>query len=202
VGDETVIESSWIDPDQFGKIFEAHFNALYLFCQRRVGRASAEDVAGEVFVRAFEQRRRYDLGRSSARPWLYGIALNIIRNEARRQDRQSRAVNRVASELYVSRCSLEENLIDQIGTRQELTDVIAALDGLKDAELEVLLLYVWERLSYEEIALVVDVPVGTVRSRIHHARRHLAALSQQRDDAELLTQRCKGSEHGPGSVHY
>lgn len=105
----------------------------------------------------------------------------------------------MANELQLYAFSVEDNILDTLGTRQELNETIAALDVLPDSDLEVLLLFVWERQSYEDIADIVGIPVGTVRSRIHHARRRLAAICNQRKHSQPpLSHSCEGSEYGPG----
>jgi len=76
--DARVIEQSWTQPERFAAIFERYFSHIHQYLAGRVGGKTADDLAAEVFVVAFAQRQRYDLARGCARPWLYGIATNLI----------------------------------------------------------------------------------------------------------------------------
>ena len=149
--DGAVIAGSLAMPGAFGVIFDRHGSTLLRFLGRRVDPAEAEDLLGEVFRIAFERRSAFERDRDSARPWLYGIAANVVTKHYRSEARRSRAM-------------------DAIGT-------------LPEAERQVLLLFAWEELSYDEIALALGVPVGTVRSRLSRGRARLAALTQSRDTA-------------------
>ena len=76
-------------------IFDRHLDAVYRFFERRLGRDEADAVAGEVFRIAFQQRGRYCPERSDCRPWLYGIATNLVRRHHRSHARFGRAVGRL-----------------------------------------------------------------------------------------------------------
>lgn len=96
VDDAAVIESSWRQPDRFAVLFDRHAPHIYRYLARRAGRQVADDLVAETFLAAFAKRHRYDLAHPDARPWLYGIATNLVgqhrRAEARRyQIRQAAA---------------------------------------------------------------------------------------------------------------
>jgi RNA polymerase sigma factor (sigma-70 family) len=167
--DADVIGGSLADPDSFVALFERHFDVIYGYLARRVGVDSGSELASEVFTAAFAQRTRYDLSRPDALPWLYGIAANLVRRRRRSETRRLRAYARAPVERAV------EFEFDQ-GSNPALASALAAL---KPADREVLLLFAWADLDYEQIAEALEVPTGTVRSRLHRARSQVrAALSE------------------------
>ena len=93
--DAEVIAESLDDPARFGEIFDRHAQPIFRFLGRRIGADNADDVLGDVFVTAFDHRRRYDVQRSSALPWLYGIATNLLEHHRRREARRMRATARL-----------------------------------------------------------------------------------------------------------
>lgn len=157
-------------------LVERHRRILFGYLARRVGRDHAEDVTSETFTRAFAQRARYDLDRADARPWLFGIATNLVRNQARSEYRQLRAYARHGADdtAHDDDAATHERL--DAGTQSPR--LAAALAELKQGDREALLLYAWQDMSYEDIAEALGIPVGTVRSRLNRARRivqqHLA----------------------------
>lgn len=152
------IRRSLADPDAFAPIFERHFDALYGYARRRVGRDLAEEIATETFVRAFDRRHTFDAEREDARPWLLGIAANLLRRHWRTERRRLEAYARMGVAAGSS---------SDAATRVE---VVSALDSLSRDESETLFLFAVADLSYEEIADALRIPVGTVRSRLARAR--------------------------------
>lgn len=156
-------------PERFAMIFDRHHESVHRFLWTRVG-VAADDVAAEVFRIAFERRRTFDASYRSAKPWLFGIAANLAREHhrmtARRRDTHERVVTEERREPPVDP---EERLSRLADT----APVAEAIRALPDRDREPLLLFAWEDLSYDEISQVLDVPVGTVRSRIHRARARL-----------------------------
>jgi RNA polymerase sigma-70 factor (ECF subfamily) len=163
--DAEVIATSLQDREAFGEIFDRHFDVICRYLARRVGADLAGDIASSVFLAALEQRGRYKLERADALPWLYGIAANKIRRHRRSEERRLRAVAGigVANEPAVG----GSTTIDRA--------VASALVSLATRDREVVFLSAWADLSYEEIADALDIPVGTVRSRLNRARRALRA---------------------------
>jgi len=92
--DGAVIAASLETPGAFGVIFDRHGSTLLRFLARRVDPAEAEDLLGEVFRIAFERRSAFERDRDSARPWLYGIAANLIGKQRRTEVRALRALAR------------------------------------------------------------------------------------------------------------
>jgi DNA-directed RNA polymerase specialized sigma24 family protein len=76
--DAAVIEQSWHEPEIFAQLYDRHAGPIHRYVSRRLGEALADDLVADTFLTAFQVRRRYDLDRPDARPWLYGIAANMI----------------------------------------------------------------------------------------------------------------------------
>lgn len=161
--DAAAIRRSLAEPEAFTVVFDRHFEVVHGYVQRRVGRDLADEIAAETFARAFDRRRRYDHGHADARPWLLGIAANVLRRHWRTERRRIAAYGRAADDGSAVADAPP-------GIAAELA---AALGDLSHRDREALLLFTWADLSYEEIAVALGVPVGTVRSRIARARRLL-----------------------------
>jgi RNA polymerase sigma-70 factor (ECF subfamily) len=187
--DGAVIAASLETPATFGIIFDRHGSTLLRFVARRVDPAEAEALLGEVFRIAFERRSTFDLDRESARPWLYGIAANVVAKYHRSLTRRLRASVRVSALRPVESDPAERAVAAaDAGTRW--ARVIEAIGLLPEMDRQVLLLFAWEDLSYEEIALALGIPVGTVRSRLSRGRARLAAALTEAPDGNALLSRC------------
>lgn len=130
-------------------------------------RESAEDAAQEVFLRAFVKLPLFR-GESEFSTWLYRLALNFCLEKRRTQTRRDELLQTAWRDDHAS----SENVARQAETRQLLE---IALDELGEGLRVALILREWQGLSYEEIAAVLHLPVGTVRSRLHEARRRFQA---------------------------
>lgn len=164
--DSEALRASRADPQAFVVIFERHFDAVNRYLRRRVSVDLADDLTDETFLQAFRHRARYRPERDDARPWLYGIATNLVRGHYRRERRELRAFARTLVDP-----AGEVALPDQSGGA-----IAGALASLNDGERDVLFLYTWAELDYEEIAEALTIPGGTVRSRLHRARGKLREL--------------------------
>jgi RNA polymerase sigma-70 factor (ECF subfamily) len=169
--DASIIARSLTAPDEFAAIFDRHAPHIHRYLARRVGAQHADDLLGETFTAAFRKRHRYDVNRLDARPWLYGMATLVVGQHRRDEARQYRLHSVALPELPVEgpadraiASSSAHLLRGQVGT---------ALQALNQGDRDVLLLIAWEDLSYDEAAAALDIPVGTVRSRLHRARRQL-----------------------------
>jgi RNA polymerase sigma-70 factor, ECF subfamily len=171
--DGAVIVESLAQPTRFAVIFDRHYDAVYSFVARRVGAALAADLAAETFARAFAGRRRYRPGMSSARPWLFGIAVNLLRHHHRTEARQLHAYARTGVDPVLDATPDVERRVDAEAAGPRLAEALAAL---RPAERDVLLLFAWADLSYAEIAEALGLEVGTVRSRLSRARARVREL--------------------------
>jgi RNA polymerase sigma factor (sigma-70 family) len=169
--DATIIERSARDPEAFAVIFDRHAPYIHRYLARRLGAETADDLVGETFLAAFRRRERFDTTYRDARPWLYGIATNIVSQHRRDEDRQYRI-----RQAYVPATS-EASHADRVATAvtaQSLRRLLsAALAKLSTGDRDVLLLVAWEELTYEEVSAALAIPVGTVRSRLNRARKLL-----------------------------
>lgn len=168
--DSDAILASRTRPAEFAAIFDRHFDAVHAYLQRRIGRDVADELAAETFMLAFDGRARYDSARPDARPWLFGIATNLLHRHRRQELRQLRAYARSANDPVLDAFDGVDARIDASSIRCELVDALARVPA---EELDALLLFAWADLSYAEIGAALDIPVGTVRSRISRARAHL-----------------------------
>jgi RNA polymerase sigma-70 factor, ECF subfamily len=173
--DAEILARASKQPELFGVVFDRHFATIHRYLERRVGRDGADELSGEVFRIAFEQRGRFRPLHDSALPWLYGVATNLTLKRWRREARYLRALGRLEGGWRGEDTDLaeEEERISAQGLRAELLD---ALGHLPNGDRDVLLLVAWEELSYEEVAAALDIPSGTVRSRLNRARRTLREL--------------------------
>jgi RNA polymerase sigma factor (sigma-70 family) len=160
--DAALIRASIEDPEAFIAVFRRHYRAVHAFAQRRVGTDLAEEVAAETFARAFAGRTSFRPVHEDSRPWLLGIATNVLRRHWRAERTRLGALARLS----------RERANDDGGIPIEL-DVAGALCDLPRLDREVLFLLTWADLSYEQIAVALALPIGTVRSRISRARRRL-----------------------------
>ena len=176
--DAALIEASLTKPEIFGAIFDRHFAAIYGFCASRVGPLTGEDLAGETFLRAFAGRRLFDVSRQNARPWLFGIALNVVRERLRAVERES-ILRHSGADLGVGPVDPAMLAAASTDALDELQLVARALRDLPPDEVETLLLHVWDGLSYAECADALGVPLGTVRSRLNRVRARLKRLFEE-----------------------
>jgi RNA polymerase sigma factor (sigma-70 family) len=172
VGDAAAIERSWGDPELFAAIFDRYFSEVHRYLARRVG--AADDLAAEVFLVAFAQRRRYDVNRPCARLWLYGIATNLIGSHRRRERRFLHAIARSAPSGHPpGESGHEERRIDRVSAAATRPALTAALMALPRGDRDVLLLIALADMDYAEVAEALAIPYGTVCSRLNRVRRTL-----------------------------
>jgi len=171
--DAEVIGRSLGEPEAFGLIYDRHAATLLRFLGRRAGAKVAEGLVGELFRIAFERRQTFDMSRASALPWLYGIGSNVLLKHRRGEARRLRASALMAAGLEAASGRGSAAALDARVLFSRVADVIEALP---DGEREALLLFAWEELPYQGVAEALELPIGTVRSRLNRARAHLREL--------------------------
>jgi RNA polymerase sigma factor (sigma-70 family) len=141
---------------------------VYAFLARRAGRQAADDLLGEVWVRAFGGRAGFDPAHADARPWLYGIARNVLRAHWR-------AGRPAGQAAVVEAVDPWDDVIGRLDSAAAVRtrEMVGAVRALPPEEREVLLLVAWEQLTPAQAALVLGIPQGTARSRLHRARAAL-----------------------------
>ncbi|MEJ5170186.1 MAG: sigma-70 family RNA polymerase sigma factor [Fimbriimonadales bacterium] len=162
--DHLVERATTGDRQAMAELVRGHYGSVYRFCARRVGAEAAKDAAQETFLAAWRSIRRFQ-GDSSFQVWLLGIANNVCRRK------QRSPAPPCPEGLWRVSSGPEESWID----RRALID---ALHSLSPEHLEAVLLHEVEGLTYDEAAQVVGVPVGTMKSRLHHAFQRLRSLLQ------------------------
>src|SRR5260370_37749096 len=171
--DAALIERSWHEPEAFAALYDRPAARTHRWAGRRLGDQMADDVVGERFLAAFRRRERYDLRRADARPWLYGIAANVIGKHRRAEVRMLRAFARTGADPVAD--GHADRVDSRVCAAAVQRDLAAALAGLSAGDRGVLLLIAWAALSYEETAAALGIPVGTVRSRRDRPRRTVGA---------------------------
>ncbi|BCJ48278.1 DNA-directed RNA polymerase sigma-70 factor [Actinoplanes ianthinogenes] len=161
--------------ERFAALFDEHAPGLWRYLARQVGASQAEDVVAETFLAAWSGRGDYRPERGSARAWLFGIAVNLLRRHHRVQAQQQRMSQRLTTHVE-SVGGPEDGVAARVDARTHVAALAAAIAALPDGDRDVLLLSSLGELSTKEIATALGIPEGTVRSRLHRVRRDLRAL--------------------------
>lgn len=171
------------EPECFGVLFDRHSEAIRAFCARRTGSVdAADDLVSIVFLEAWRRRGDVELIDGNALPWLYGIARRTMQHRWRTALRHRRALQRLTPDPAAP--DHADEVAGRLDDERHLARLRTALDRLRPPDRDVLVLCVWQGLTYAEAAVSLGVPVGTVRSRLSRARSRL--------DAET------GAAHSPG----
>ena len=162
-----------------GVIYDRYHSAVFSFVQRATNNASdAEDIVHATFLTAAKAAGNFD-GRESCRPWLVGIAARLVHRRKRGLLRWTRALH----ELSVRDGERYTDPHRELSARDEISRLSEALQQLTEPKRVVLLLAEGEGLSSEDIAVALQIPIGTVWTRIHHARRDLRRLLDREDES-------------------
>jgi RNA polymerase sigma-70 factor (ECF subfamily) len=172
--DAGIIERSIREPAAFAVIFDRYYAEIHGYVARRLGHSAADDTASETFLVAFARRGQYDLARHDARPWLYGIASNLIARHYREEKRRYRALARTGIDEVID--GHGEGIDTRLDAQARRASLAAALTRISDADRDVLLLVAWADLTSEEAGQALGIPAGTARSRLHRARKSLRAV--------------------------
>jgi RNA polymerase sigma factor (sigma-70 family) len=162
-----------------------HIGPVHRYLARRVGAQAAEDLTADVMCSAIAGAHTYDPARGSTIAWLMGIATNALTRHWRTEQRQLEVVDRLGVDpLRAATVASPEHHATESDQMRAVARVLARLP---DGEREALLLYAWADLSYADVGVALDVPVGTVRSRISRARQRLRGELALPDDRSDLT---------------
>ena len=192
--DRDLVERSLEQSAAFEEVFDRHFGAIHRYVARRLSPACADDVAAQVFCIAYDKRGQFLEQRPDGpvAPWLFGIATNLVRRHRRDERRQLRAYARVGVEAAA--LDSPDESAARVDARRARPAVARALASLSPDERDVLLLYALADLDYQGIADALEIPIGTVRSRLSRARAH--ARRRLGDDLENLTPAAAASTEG------
>lgn len=159
------------DTSALGTLYERHHEAIRRFAARASGSTTeAEDITHATFLTVAKIAPSFD-GRLSCRPWLFGVAARTLSHRRRGAGRLSRFLEK----LGWTAIGEKNDPRDALEARAERSGLERALDGLTDAKRTVIVMFEIEEMSGEEIAEALSIPVGTVWTRLHAARRELRA---------------------------
>ncbi|MGP4110228.1 RNA polymerase sigma factor [Streptomyces sp. 4N509B] len=166
------------DPEAFRHLFTSYSRLVYGYAARATGDVSvAEDVLSLTFLEAWRLRAKLRDEGETPRPWLMGIAVNVLRNVTRARRRHARAMARLPAAPVMP--DPADEVVGRIADAERLAAARSALARLRPREREVVMLCVWSGLSYAEAAEALGVRVGTVRSRLSRARDRLRRLTDE-----------------------
>ncbi len=159
------------DPEAMGALFARHANAVHRFCVWKTGDWNlADDLTSIVFLEAWKSRQKaVAVDGDGLKPWLLGVANNVARNAIRSIRRYRSALDRLPPARDFD--EVEEQAVARAGAGAPVEAALSALEQLDEAERNVVLLVLWSELSYDEAALALNIPIGTVRSRLSRARK-------------------------------
>lgn len=155
------------EPRAFHGVVDRHFRPVHRYLHRRAGRDLADDLAAEVFAIAFERRASCCFSGGSCLPWLYGIATHLLQGHRRKEARRLRAYARTGRD---GTCDYADEAIARLDAERCGARLARILVRLPRRQRDALLLFALADLSYEETALALGVPLGTVKTWIHRAR--------------------------------
>jgi RNA polymerase sigma-70 factor (ECF subfamily) len=168
-------------PSKGNQTFEAlalpHLEAVYRFA-RRLSRHDheAEDLVQETYLKAYKAFDRFEMREFGIRPWLLKILHNTFLNRQSRENKAPRAAENETLEYRQSRGAGDSQVDPPALDYESLDEEVArAIDGLSAEFRSVLIMWSTMELTYQEVAEVMDVPIGTVMSRLHRARQQLAS---------------------------
>lgn len=191
--DDVSDEELWLRAGQhdgvaFGELFERHSGAVYNHCFRRTASWSvAQDLTSVVFLQAWRRRKEVRLHGDSILPWLLAVANNAIRNSDRSIRRYSRLINKLPKSDPTS--NFEADVDERIDDERSMVRILEQVSSLRVEDREIIALCDWSNLSYSEAAVALDIPVGTVRSRLSRARERLRVLLDHNDIVQNPTTR-------------
>jgi RNA polymerase sigma-70 factor (ECF subfamily) len=173
--DNDIIRESLVSADRFSEIFERHIGAVSAYVARRVGPAASDDIVSETFLIAFRKRKRFDQAKTSALPWLMGIATNVLGQHRRAQAQHWRSLQASLAQSASFADDEHDRSTDRLDAAGAIERLYPRIAALSVGDREVLFLHAWGDLTYEQIGAALRIPVGTVRSRLSRIRAKLAA---------------------------
>ncbi|MFI0448598.1 RNA polymerase sigma factor [Actinomadura sp. 6N118] len=180
--DASLVAESLRVPELFAQLYDRYFTDIHRYLAGRLGRETADDLAAETFLIAFRRRADFDVSRGAAvRPWLYGIATNLVSQHRRTEQRRLRALGRMKAEDSVA--GHEDEVTARVAAAELRPDLVRAMKALSPGDRDVIFLSVLGGLSYDEVAQALDIPRGTVGSRLNRARTSLRTALGGRLDA-------------------
>ncbi|MER7208032.1 RNA polymerase sigma factor [Streptosporangium sp. NPDC000239] len=159
--------------EAFDRVFDAHFAEIHRYVARRLDTDAADDLAADTFLIAFRDRHRFDAARGAVRPWLYGIATNLVARHRRQEVRRWKALSRTGTPWGRAHEGHEDAVAARVTAEQVTGRLAGALAGLAKRDRDVVLLLALGGLAHAEVAEALGIPYGTVASRLNRARKQL-----------------------------
>jgi RNA polymerase sigma factor (sigma-70 family) len=159
----------------FGVLFERHAKAVYNYCFRRTADwAAAEDLMSATFLEAWRRRDEVQMTGDSIRPWLLGVATNLMRNDRRSRRRRAAALQRLQARSPAH--GHDEEVSGRIDDERQMKELLSHLERLPADQQEAIALVLWSGLSYATAGIALGIPAGTVKSRVSRGRQTLMEL--------------------------
>jgi RNA polymerase sigma-70 factor (ECF subfamily) len=179
-----VIERSVGNPEEFAALFDRHAVKVHRYAARRINPQTADDIVSETFLVAFDKRTTFDLNIVDALPWLLGIATTLLKQHGRREAIAWKGmVAAIAADIVPDAIEAAATRMD---AERSVKRIGNTLRRLSPGDRDVVLLYAWGDLDYNGISLALDIPVGTVRSRLNRGRRLLRSALDIAIDKEIF----------------
>ena len=173
--------------DAFAHLVEKYKNLVYRLALRMTGNyQDSEDIAQESFLKAYRSLRQYKPSYSFS-SWLYKITLNTIHDRMRKQDlaasfsTQPENFQEIGNPLYPNSTKLAENPEERQVRQEDKSDLQAAINALPLSHREIIILRHMQNLSYFEIAGILNIPLNSVKVRLHRARAQLKDFMQAQE---------------------
>lgn len=179
-----------MDENEFEQLYSQHWREVLGYALRRTGSPSdAADVASEVFLVVWRRRDEVP-GRNDFRPWLFGVARNVLLNHRRGERRRERLGALLLSAVEEQHPDTADVVVD----RDQHHALIASVRGLPELDRELVTLVSWDGLSPTEAAVALQMNPVTARVRLHRARKRLRASLEEQA-------RLEGQKREPGAGH-
>lgn len=177
--------SGHLERAAFDALYRRYAHQVYRFLLRRTGGDAdmAEDALGIVFLEAWRRRGDVDLTSRPVMPWLYGVARNVLRNQRRSVRRREATLRRLG---HAGLPRSDDVVSEHVERRQQMDALLHTLRTMPPAQREVVGLCLLDDRSYEAVAGTLEIPIGTVRSRLSRARGQLA-LAIRTAEGDLTT---------------
>lgn len=176
-GDTDVLTRGVVaDRDDAAEMYRVHVGTIHRYLSARVGPEVGEELTAQTFVEAWARRDSYDPERGAQGAWLMGIAANVLRHHFRQEGRRARAHLALSAQqrLVDLADTMQEEVSDGLAAAERWASLRAAFGELSGPDREVLVLACHPDLSYAAMAEELEIPIGTLRSRLSRARRRLA----------------------------
>ncbi|MEV5966028.1 sigma-70 family RNA polymerase sigma factor [Kribbella sp. NPDC051952] len=172
------------DEEAFGQLYDRHARAVFNFLHRRTASwADAEDLTSAVFLLAWRRRAELVLDRNSILPWLLGVADRTARTAWRSKFRYRRSLSTLKN-LAADEQDHADDVAERVDRDVQLRKVRDQLTRLPRHEQEIVELCVWAGLDQQAAAIALNIPLGTVKSRLYRARQHLRELLAPNSEEE------------------